>query len=98
MINDKKSGLLYGTFCADALSLGVHWIYDTQELEEKHGRITHYKTPGPESYHPRKLAGDQGHVGDQSLCRLIISKKRNDGTLLVLWMTGWGCGPTTTIM
>ena len=52
MINDKKSGLLYGTFCADALSLGVHWIYDTQELEEKHGRITHYKTPGPESYHP----------------------------------------------
>ena len=75
MINDKKSGLLYGTFCADALSLGVHWIYDTQELEEKHGRITHYKTPGPESYHPRKLAGDQGHVGDQSLCLLNYLKK-----------------------
>ena len=67
---NKQSGLLFGSFCADALSLGVHWIYDANELAQKHGRITHYKAPGADSYHPHKQAGDQGHVGDQSLCLL----------------------------
>jgi len=69
-LNDKQTGLLFGSFCADALSLGVHWIYDLNELEKKYGRVTHYKIPGPDSYHPHKQAGDQGHVGDQALCLL----------------------------
>ena len=70
MNEDKKSGLLYGSFCADALSLGVHWIYDTNELAQKHGRVSEFKAPGEDSYHPHKQAGDQGHVGDQALCLL----------------------------
>ncbi|MFL2938381.1 MAG: hypothetical protein ACJZ7A_04715 [Opitutales bacterium] len=45
-LKDRQTGLLYGSYCADALSLGVHWIYDTDELTQKHGRITHYKAPG----------------------------------------------------
>jgi len=67
-LTNKQSGLLFGSYCADALSLGIHWIYDANELAQKHGRITHYKGPGADSYHPHKQAGDQGHVGDQSLC------------------------------
>ena len=69
-LTNKQSGLLFGSYCADALSLGVHWIYDPNELAQKHGRITYYKAPGPDSYHPHKQAGDQGHVGDQALCLL----------------------------
>ncbi len=69
-LTNKQSGLLFGSYCADALSLGVHWIYDANELAQKHGRITHYKPPGTDSYHPHKQAGDQGHVGDQALCLL----------------------------
>ena len=69
-LTNKQSGLLFGSYCADALSLGVHWIYDANELAQKHGRITHYKAPGTDSYHPHKQAGDQGHVGDQALCLL----------------------------
>ena len=74
-IKGRQTGLLYGSYCADALSLGVHWIYDTNELAQKHGRITHYKTPGGDSYHPHKQAGDQGHVGDQALCLLKFLTK-----------------------
>ncbi|MEM8868580.1 MAG: ADP-ribosylglycohydrolase family protein [Verrucomicrobiota bacterium] len=64
----RRAGLLFGSFTADALSLGVHWIYNTDELSQKFGYIDRYYTPGAESYHPKKRAGAQGHVGDQALC------------------------------
>jgi ADP-ribosylglycohydrolase len=76
-LTNKQSGLLFGSYCGDALSLGAHWIYDTNELQKKHGRVTHYQAPGPDSYHPHKQAGDQGHVGDQSLCLLkFLTRER----------------------
>ena len=91
-ITNKQSGLLFGSFCADALSLGVHWIYDTNELVQKHGRITHYKAPGADSYHPHKQAGDQGHVGDQALCLLkFLSREKtwNATTFMNEWLAMW---------
>ena len=45
-LNNRRAGLLFGSFSAEALSLGVHWIYDPQELVREHGRVTHYKAPG----------------------------------------------------
>ena len=89
---NKQSGLLFGSFCADALSLGVHWIYDTKELAQKHGRINGYKAPAPDSYHPNKQAGDQGHVGDQSLCLLnfLNSEKKWDASAFMnYWLGIW---------
>ena len=91
-ITNKQSGLLFGSFCADALSLGVHWIYDTNELIQKHGRITQYKAPGTDSYHPHKQAGDQGHVGDQALCLLkFLSREKtwNATTFMNEWLAMW---------
>jgi len=91
-ITNKQAGLLFGSFCADALSLGVHWIYDTNELVQKHGRITQYKAPGADSYHPHKQAGDQGHVGDQALCLLkFLSREKtwNAITFMNEWLAMW---------
>ena len=91
-LKNKKSGLLFGSYCADALSLGVHWIYDSQELVKKHGRVTEYKAPGSDSYHPHKQAGDQGHVGDQSLCLLtfLSREKRWDPSMFMEdWLSMW---------
>jgi ADP-ribosylglycohydrolase len=91
-LTNKQSGLLFGSYCADALSLGVHWIYDANELAQKHGRITHYKAPGTESYHPHKQAGDQGHVGDQSLCLLQFlarEKKWDASAFMNDWLSMW---------
>ena len=92
MNEDKKAGLLYGSFCADALSLGVHWIYDTKELAQKHGRVNEYKAPGPDSYHPNKQAGEQGHVGDQALCLLrFLSREKTwkDDAFMNSWLAMW---------
>ena len=93
-LKNKQAGLLFGSFCADALSLGVHWIYDANELAQKYGRVTGYQAPGPDSYHPHKQAGDQGHVGDQALCllKLLKREKRWDP---VAFMDEWlGMWPT----
>jgi ADP-ribosylglycohydrolase len=91
-LTNKKSGLLFGSYCADALSLGVHWIYDTNELAQKHGRVNKYKAPGADSYHPHKQAGDQGHVGDQSLCLLkflVREKKWCPSGFMDDWLGMW---------
>jgi ADP-ribosylglycohydrolase len=91
-LKNKKSGLLFGSYCADALSLGVHWIYDAKELAQKHGRVTEYKAPGSDSYHPHKQAGDQGHVGDQSLCLLqFLSREKKWGPPKFMedWLGMW---------
>ena len=91
-LTNKKSGLLFGSYCADALSLGVHWIYDSQELVKKHGRVTEYKAPGADSYHPHKQAGDQGHVGDQSLCLLKFltrERKWDPSNFMDDWLGMW---------
>ena len=93
-LKNKQAGLLFGSFCADALSLGVHWIYDANELAQKYGRVTGYQAPGPDSYHPHKQAGDQGHVGDQALC-LLTFLKREKRWDTVAFMDEWlGMWPT----
>ncbi len=84
----RRSGLLYGSFVAESLSLGVHWIYDVDELEAKHGRVTEFKAPGADSYHPHKKAGDQGHVGDQALS-LMRCLKATGSWDAVLFLNAW---------
>ena len=65
-LSDKRLGLVLGSWIGDAISLGVHWIYDTDVLEAKFGYIDQYQAPEKDSYHPHKCAGQLGHVGDQS--------------------------------
>jgi ADP-ribosylglycohydrolase len=59
-------GALYGHFIGDALALGPHWIYHRHDLQARCGRVEHYLDPAT-PYHPEKKAGDQTHLGDQSL-------------------------------
>lgn len=68
--SDQLSGTVLGSFVADSLALGAHWIYDQEALEQKFGRVTELRAPLPDSYHPRKQAGDQTHYGDQALVLL----------------------------
>lgn len=88
----RRNGSLLGSFVADALSLGVHWIYDTTELAAKFGYIDSYHAPGSDSYHPHKKAGDQGHVGDQALClaKFLKNEKRWDqAAFMQHWLKVW---------
>jgi len=91
-INQRRAGLLFGSFTADALSLGVHWIYDTAELSQKFGYVDSFHAPGADSYHPKKKAGEQSHVGDQALClakHLRQKKEWNAEAFMSSWVSMW---------
>lgn len=89
---NRRAGMLLGSFVAESLSLGVHWIYDPELLAKKFGYVTRYHAPGPDSYHPSKTAGDQGHVGDQAL--ILVDSLRQEGawepvSFISAWTKSW---------
>lgn len=89
---NRRAGMLLGSFVAESLSLGVHWIYDPELLAKKFGYVTNYHAPGSESYHPSKTAGDQGHVGDQAL--ILADSLRQKGawdpaSFISAWRKSW---------
>lgn len=89
---NRRAGMLMGSFVAESLSLGVHWIYDPSLLAQKFGYVTRYYAPGPDSYHPAKAAGDQGHVGDQALT--LLDSLRQQGawypaSFMFEWTKSW---------
>jgi ADP-ribosylglycohydrolase len=65
MTTNQKAAVV-GAFAADALSLGVHWVYNTGVIDKKFGRVEQYYDPLA-SYHKGKQAGDFTHYGDQML-------------------------------
>ncbi|MFC1821688.1 ADP-ribosylglycohydrolase family protein [Thermodesulfobacteriota bacterium] len=71
---------VFASFAADALALGVHWIYDTHRIAGEYGRVETLLEPSADSYHPSKERGDFTHYGDQTLVLLesLASKKDFD--------------------
>ncbi|MGJ8638699.1 MAG: ADP-ribosylglycohydrolase family protein [Opitutaceae bacterium] len=91
-LDQRRAGLLFGSFTAEALSLGVHWIYDTKKLAQKYESITEYHAPGADSHHPKKQAGDQSHLGDQGLvlANFLTRERRWDKTAFMKdWVSMW---------
>ena len=69
MKENVKSGVL-SAFVADALSLGVHWVYDTALLKDRYGRLDKLVKPEIAPFHQQKQKGDLTHYGDQMLLLL----------------------------
>lgn len=69
--------MVLAAFAADALALGAHWIYDTDLISRRFGRVEDFLKPGSDSYHPTKDKGAFTHYGDQTLVLLesIAAKK-----------------------
>lgn len=65
----NKRAAVIGAFVADALSLGVHWVYNTDVIDKKLGKVERYYDPLT-SYHRGKRAGNFTHYGDQMLLLL----------------------------
>ena len=87
-LSSRLAGMLQGSFIAESISLGVHWIYDPALLLKKHGRVTAYLAPGADSYHPHKQAGAQGHAGDQAL-RLLAFLQREERWDATAFLADW---------
>jgi ADP-ribosylglycohydrolase len=68
-MNKNKKGMIFGSFVGDALALGPHWVYNTNVIDKKFGRVQQYLDPLA-SYHAGKKKGDFTHYGDQMLLLL----------------------------
>lgn len=66
----KAQAAIRAAFVADALALGVHWVYDTGQIAGRYGRVTGLRKPEIAAYHATKDRGDLTHYGDQTLVLL----------------------------
>jgi ADP-ribosylglycohydrolase len=66
----NEKAMVLGSFLADSLCLGAHWIYDTARIKKEFGRVESFLRPLPDSYHPTKEEGDFTHYGDQGFVLL----------------------------
>jgi ADP-ribosylglycohydrolase len=87
-MNDKARAMVLASFAADALALGVHWIYNTNVIDKKWGRVENYIKPERPTYHPTKNLGEFTHYGDQTLV-LLKSIARNSGFDLFKFAADW---------
>jgi ADP-ribosylglycohydrolase len=87
MSNNAKA-MVWGSFVADSLSLGVHWIYNTHVIDKKWGRVENYIKPVRPTYHPTKDLGEFTHYGDQTLL-LLKSVSENSGFDLTRFADSW---------
>ena len=69
-MKEKIKDAVLSAFVADALSLGVHWVYDRSQIKEQYGCLDKMVTPEIVKYHQPKKAGDFTHYGDQMLVLL----------------------------
>ena len=77
-MTDNAKAMVLASFVADALSLGVHWIYNTNVIDKKWGRVENYIKPQRPTFHPTKSLGEFTHYGDQTLV-LLKSIAGNSG-------------------
>jgi len=87
-MNDKAQAMVLGSFAADALSLGVHWVYNTNVIDKKWGRVENYLKPERPTYHPTKDLGEFTHYGDQTMV-LLESVADNSGFDLNHFAQSW---------
>lgn len=69
-MQDKLKAMLLASFAADSLAMPVHWIYDTDEIERRFGRVEDLLQPPDKSYHAVRKAGEVTHYGDQMMLLL----------------------------
>ena len=87
-MNAKAQAMLMASFVGDALSLGVHWIYNTNVIDKKWGPVENYIKPERPTYHPTKDLGDFTHYGDQTLV-LLQSMAGSSGYRLSNFAKSW---------
>lgn len=88
MMNAKAQAMVLASFVGDALSLGVHWIYNTNVIDKKWGQVENYIKPERPTYHPTKDLGDFTHYGDQTLV-LLQSIAGSEGYRLTDFAKSW---------
>lgn len=84
----KRSAMVLASFVADSLALGAHWIYDTNEIDRRFGRVETLLAPAADAYHTGKQRGAFTHYGDQTLV-LLESVAASGGFVLEDYARAW---------
>ncbi|MCE5244463.1 MAG: ADP-ribosylglycohydrolase family protein [Desulfobacteraceae bacterium] len=69
-MKEKAEAMVLASFVADSLALGVHWIYDVEEIDRRFGRVEQLLAPAAGSYHSSRQRGEFTHYGDQVMVLL----------------------------
>lgn len=69
-MKEELRALVISSFLGDSLAMPVHWIYDTNEINQRFGRVEKLIHPPKSSYHGAKQAGEFTHYGDQTMVLL----------------------------
>ena len=69
-MKEKAKAAALASFAADSLALGVHWIYNTNVIDRKVGRVETLLKPIVNSWHPKRDKGEFTHYGDQAMVLL----------------------------
>ncbi len=87
-MNPNIKDAIAAAFVADALSLGVHWVYEISEIETKYGRLASMVKPKLAPYHKSKRKGEFTHYGDQMMV-LLESVTESSGFNLTHFSSAW---------
>lgn len=88
-MDKKRLASVYLSLIGDALSLGSHWVYDTDKVKDNfEGTITEYTAPKIAKFHKGKEAGDFTHYGEQAFA-LMKSIYENEGFDLKKFRDEW---------
>ena len=71
-MSDKAKAMVLASFVGDAISLGVHWVYNTNVIDKKWGRVEGYIKPERPTYHPTK--DPAGHTMTLVRLRPLLSQ------------------------
>ncbi len=69
-MRERAEAMVLASFVADTHALGIHWIYDMDEIASRYGRVDRLLPPQHSSWHAGKPVGAQTHYGDQTLLLL----------------------------
>lgn len=88
-MDKKRLGSVYLSLIGDAISLGSHWVYDTDKVEEHFPDVvSEYTAPKLAKFHEGKKAGDFTHYGEQAFA-LLKSIYENEGFDLEKFRDDW---------
>jgi ADP-ribosylglycohydrolase len=79
-MKENAKAMVLASFVGDSLSLGAHWIYDTDKIVKTFGRVETLLKPLEKSFHAGKDKGEFTHYGDQTyvLLESVAAKKGFD--------------------
>ncbi len=69
-MKERAEAMVLASFVADSHALGVHWIYDMDEIASRYGRVDRLLPPAHGSFHAGRPVGAHTHYGDQTLLLL----------------------------